>query len=452
MIDLGVMAPTDAILKAATESHADLIGLSGLITPSLDEMVHVATELQRRGYNLPLLIGGATTSRTPTAVKIEPQYEATVVHVKDASRAVGVVQKLISTEQREEYSMEIRNEYNTVRNRHGDKQARIRWLALDEARNNSFRIDWRAYTPPVPKKPGIHSFGEYPLEELQTFIDWTPFFLVWELAGKYPLILEDKVVGKEASKLYQDANNMIERIISEKWFTARAVLGLFPANSDGREDIHVYADDQRSSVLTSFHTLRQQTERPPGQANMALADFIAPEDSGVRDYIGAFAVAAGFGMEERIAVFVNDHDDYSAIMLKALADRFAEALAEHLHQRVRRDFWGYETNESLDNNALIAEQYQGIRPAPGYPACPDHTEKPLIWKLLQVEENTGIALTPSYAMIPPAAVSGLYFSHPDSRYFGLGKINRDQVEDYAHRKGMDIELNYERYYQIRRSR
>jgi len=439
VIDLGVMAPADAILKAATESHADLIGLSGLITPSLDEMVHVAAELQRRGYTLPLLIGGATTSRTHTAVKIEPAYSGIVVHVKDASRAVGVVQRLINPEQRLQFAGEIKDEYVKVRKRHGDKQERIHWLTLEQARANRLQIDWGVYTPPGPARPGIQVFDDYPLKELVDYIDWTPFFVTWEMAGRFPRILSDAVVGKEATRLYEDAQAMLQHIIEEKWFSAHAVLGLFPANSNGDDDIHVYTGTGRDELLTTLHTLRQQTERPPGQANLALADFIAPEESRIKDYIGAFAVAVGFGMEDRLSTFTRAHDDYSAIMLKALADRLAEALAEHLHQRVRKEFWGYGMDETLENEALIAERYQGIRPAPGYPACPDHTEKPLIWELLQVEENTGITLTPSYAMLPAAAVSGLYFSHPQSRYFGLGKINRDQVEDYAVRKGVTVE-------------
>jgi 5-methyltetrahydrofolate--homocysteine methyltransferase len=438
VIDLGVMVPAETILNTAADAHADLIGLSGLITPSLDEMVHVAAELQRRGNTLPLLIGGATTSRTHTAVKIEPAYSGVVVHVKDASRAVGVVQRLISPEHRARFAGDLRAEYATLRTRHGDKQDRIRWLSLEQARVNHLQIGWSDYTPPVPATPGIQVFNDYPLAILRDYIDWTPFFVTWELAGRFPGILSDATVGKEATRLYQDAQAMLERSIDEKWFSARAVLGLFPANSLN-DDIQIYTSAARNEVLMTFHTLRQQTERPPGQANLALADFIAPLESGVRDYLGAFAVAAGFGMEDRIRAFTNEHDDYSAILLKALADRFAEALAEHLHQRVRREFWGYAADETLDNAALMGEHYRGIRPAPGYPACPDHTEKPLIWELLRVRENTGITLTASHAMVPPAAVSGLYFSHPDARYFGLGKINRDQIEDYAVRKGMAVE-------------
>ena len=438
VIDLGVMVPAEIILKTALEENAQLIGLSGLITPSLDEMVHVAEEMQRRKFDIPLLIGGATTSRAHTAVKIEPRYGQPVVHVKDASRAVGTAQSLISEDLKAGFSKRIKEEYATVRERHKGKQAGIKWLTLSEARANRMNIDWTAYTPPEPKKPGIQVFNDYPLDELKDFIDWTPFFIVWELAGRFPRILDDEVVGKEAKKLYDDARAMLDKIINERWMTARGVIGLFPANSIGHNDIEVYVDDSRKGLLTELHSLRQQTQKPPGQANLALADFVAPKETGLKDYVGAFAVAAGFGIEEKVNQFEQDHDDYNAIMLKALADRLAEALAERLHQRVRQEFWGYQAAESLDNAALIAEKYQGIRPAPGYPACPDHTEKPLIWDLLKVEANTGMTLTDNYAMYPAAAVCGLYFSHPASRYFGLGKINREQVSDYALRKGMEI--------------
>jgi 5-methyltetrahydrofolate--homocysteine methyltransferase len=384
------------------------------------------------------LIGGATTSRAHTAVKIEPEYDLPVVHVKDASRAVGVSQNLISDEKKVDFARQIKEEYITVRERHKGRQAKINWLSLEEARLNRVTINWINYTPPIPNQLGIQVFNDYPLEELCECIDWTPFFITWELAGKYPRILEDEVVGEAASKLYEDAREMLALIVKEKWLNARAVIGLFPANSIGHDDIEVYVDDKRKGILEDFHSLRQQTQKPPDQANFALADFIAPKETGVNDYIGAFAVAAGFGIEEKLTEFEKDHDDYSSIMLKALADRLAEALAERMHLRVRQEYWGYVPEETLDNDGLIAEKYQGIRPAPGYPACPDHTEKPLIWDMLKVEEHTGITLTDSYAMYPTAAVSGFYFSHPDSRYFGLGKINRDQVTNYAHRKGMEI--------------
>ena len=438
VIDLGVMVPCEKILQTAKDKNAHIIGLSGLITPSLDEMAHVAKEMQRQGFKLPLLIGGATTSRAHTAVKIEPQYKEPVIHVKDASRAVGVAQNLVSKAQKDNFVNKIREEYVTVRERYKDKQARINWLTLEQARNNRIAIDWAKYTPAVPKKPGIQVLKNYSLDELGKCIDWTPFFLTWELAGKFPRILKDEVVGKEATKLYEEAQAMLAKIVSEKWIAAHGVIGLFPANSIGHDDIEIYVDNKRKGIKTIIHTLRQQTQKPPGQPNFALADFIAPKETGLKDYIGAFAVAAGFGIEERISQFEKDHDDYSSIMLKALADRLAEAFAEKLHQRVRKEFWGYVPDENIDNDGLIAEKYQGIRPAPGYPACPDHTEKPLLWELLDVERNTGITLTESYAMYPTAAVSGWYFSHPDSRYFGLGKINRDQIQNYAHRKGMEI--------------
>ena len=438
VIDLGVMVPAEIILNTALETNADFIGLSGLITPSLDEMVHIAEEMQRREFDVPLLIGGATTSRTHTAVKIEPRYTQPVIHVKDASRAVGVVQRLISADLKADFCKQVKEEYAVVRDRHKGRQAGIKWLPLAEARTNRFPVDWQTYRPPEPKITGIQVFNDYPLAELQDYIDWTPFFVAWELAGRFPRILDDETVGEEARKLYRDAREMLDTAIHEKWLAARAVIGLFPANSIGHDDIEVYVDDSRMGLLAEFHSLRQQTKKPPGQPNFALSDFIAPKQAGRNDYIGAFALAAGFGMEDKLRQFEQDHDDYRAIMLKALADRLAEALAERLHQRVRKEFWGYQADETLDNSALIAEKYRGIRPAPGYPACPDHTEKPLIWDLLKVEANSGITLTDNYAMYPAASVCGLYFSHPDSRYFGLGKINRDQVSDYALRKGMEV--------------
>ena len=437
VIDLGVMCPAQKILDAAKEHNADIIGLSGLITPSLDEMVHVAKEMQRQEFDVPLMIGGATTSRAHTAVKIDQNYDHAVVHVKDASRAVGISTRLVSDELREKLAVEVTAEYDDLRERHKGKQAKTNWLKLEQARNNRFTFDWENYTPPVPKNTGIKVFDDYPLAELVEYFDWTPFFMAWELAGKFPRILTDEIVGKEASQLYEDAQKMLARIVEEKWFEARGVIGLFPANTIGHDDIDVYTNEKRNGLLTTLHTLRQQTQKPPGQPNFALADFVAPEETHVKDYIGAFAVACGFGMEERIKQYEQEHDDYHAIMLKALADRFAEAMAECMHKRVRTEFWGYDAEETLDNEALISEKYRGIRPAPGYPACPDHTEKPLLWNLLDVEKNTGITLTESYAMYPTAAVSGFYFSHPNSRYFGLGKINRDQLNDYAHRKGME---------------
>ena len=438
IIDLGVMVPAQKILDTAREQNADIIGLSGLITPSLDEMVHVAKEMKRQEFQIPLMIGGATTSRTHTAVKIDPDYDYLVVHVKDASRAVGVSTKLLNIDMKKSYSKEIQSEYNILRERHKGKQAKTNWLTIEEARNNHKKIAWSDYSPITPNKLGINAFHDYPLNELVEYIDWTPFFVAWELAGKFPKILSDKIVGVEATRLYNDAQIMLSKIINEKWFTAKGVYGLFPANSVNYDDIEIYTNEKRNNLLTTIHSLRQQTQKPPGQCNFALADFIAPKETKKNDYIGAFAVASGFNMEERIKQFENDHDDYSSIMLKALADRFAEAFAERLHELVRKEYWGYTPNESLSHEKLISESYNGIRPAPGYPACPDHTEKELLWKLIDVEENTGIKLTESFAMYPTAAVSGWYFSHPDSRYFGLGKINHDQIKNYAKRKGLDF--------------
>ena len=436
IIDLGVMVPAQRILDAAREHAVDIIGLSGLITPSLDEMVHMAKEMQRQGFTLPLLIGGATTSRTHTAVKIEPQYNGPVIHVLDASRSVAVAGTLLSpdTDARNNYILNTRQDYARIREQRAGRKAAKTFLPIAEARANVAPIDWNGYTPPAPLQPGLHCITPYPLEELSEYIDWTPFFAAWELAGKFPAILDDEIVGTEARRLYHDAQSMLRRIIDEKWLTARAIFGLFPANSTG-DDIEVYADASRREPLAVLHHLRQQAQKAPGLPNYCLSDFVAPKSSGLPDYIGAFAVTTGIGIEERVARFERDHDDYSAILLKALADRFAEALAERLHERVRREFWGYAAQESLDNQALIAEKYQGIRPAPGYPACPEHSEKQTLWRLLDVETRTGIRLTESYAMYPAASVSGWYFSHPQAKYFGISDIARDQAEDYARRKG-----------------
>ncbi len=439
VIDLGVMVPAAKILAAAREHEVDIIGLSGLITPSLDEMAHVAKEMEREGFSSPLLIGGATTSRVHTAVKIEPHYSGATIYVKDASRAVGVAQNLISEELRGAYVQKVRDEYAAVRTQHQGRQSRIQWLDLAAARRNRTPIEWTGYRPPVPRLPGVHVFQDYSLDELRGYIDWTPFFKAWELAGSFPGILRDAVVGEEARKLFDDANAMLGRIIDAKWLRARAVIGLFPANRVGDDDIAVYSDESRGEVQLILHHLRQQTARPPGRPNQCLADFVAPEQRGLADHIGAFAVTAGIGIDEKIAEFEAAHDDYHAILLKALADRLAEALAERLHERVRKEYWGYAADEVLGGEALIKEAYQGIRPAPGYPACPDHTEKDLLWDLLKVEENAGIVLTESKAMVPTAAVSGFYFSHPQARYFAVGKINRDQVQDYARRKRMSVE-------------
>jgi len=437
VIDLGVMVPAAKILDIAIQEQVDIIGLSGLITPSLDEMVHVAREMKRLGLDLPLMIGGATTSKAHTAVKIEPVCDHPVVWVKDASRAVGVAQNLVSDGTREDFVVGLRQEYGQVRERHSGRRSQEKWLTLEQARANAVAIDWSTYTVPQPLQTGVHVIGDYPLAELVDFIDWTPFFHTWELKGSYPKIFDDTDKGAEARRLYADARQMLDSIVDEHWLTARAVYGLFPANAVG-DDIEVYADATRDTVVLTLHHLRQQHQRPDGKPNQCLSDFVAPKNSGVQDYIGAFAVTAGLGIDERVQAFEADHDDYHSIMLKALADRLAEALAERLHQRLRTEFWGYASDEVLDNDALINEAYQGIRPAPGYPACPEHTEKALLWRLLDAENKAGIRLTESYAMTPAATVSGWYFAHPESRYFAVGKISRDQVEDYARRKDLTV--------------
>ncbi|HUW50748.1 MAG TPA: methionine synthase [Sulfuricella sp.] len=438
VVDLGVMVPAARILQAAIDEKADIIGLSGLITPSLEEMTHVAKEMERLGMKQPLLIGGATTSPAHTAVKIAPHYSGPVIYVKDASRAVGVCSNLLSDDLRNAYVQGIADEYVAIRERHQNRSNETKRLTLAAARANAFKPDWDAYVPPAPTFIGIKAFHDYPLAELAERIDWTPFFQAWELHGRYPKILTDVVVGVEAKKLFADAQAMLKRIIDEKWLEARAVIGLFPANSVG-DDIEIYTDESRSQVAMTYHTLRQQAEKSPGKPNLALADFVAPKESAVKDYLGGFAVTAGVGIDAHVAAFEKNHDDYSAIMLKALADRLAEAFAELMHQRVRREFWGYAKDEALSNEDMIAEKYRGIRPAQGYPACPEHTEKGPLFELLKAPENAGITLTENFAMLPTAAVSGFYFAHPESTYFALGKIGRDQVEDYARRKGMDVE-------------
>jgi 5-methyltetrahydrofolate--homocysteine methyltransferase len=439
VIDLGVMVPAQKILDAAKEHDADVIGLSGLITPSLDEMVHLAKEMTRENFNVPLMIGGATTSRAHTAVKIEPAYaNDAVVWVKDASRAVGVAQNLISEEYKESYVAKLREEYEQVRVNHANRRKAVDWLNLTDARSNKSAIDWNEYTPPAPTFTGTRVFDDYDLEELVDYIDWTPFFHAWELKGSYPKIFDDADKGSEAKKLFDDARQMLQTIIKEKWLQARAVIGFYPANTVNDDDIEVYTDDSRSEVLTRFCNLRQQQKKAEGKPNRCLADFIAPKDSGKKDYLGAFAVTTGIGIDEHVEKFEKDHDDYHAIMLKALADRLAEAFAERMHERVRKEFWAYAGDEQLSNEQLIKEEYKGIRPAAGYPASPDHTEKDVLWDLLQVDKNTGIWLTDAKAMVPTAAVSGLYFSHPDAVYFAVGKINREQVEDYAKRKNMSV--------------
>jgi 5-methyltetrahydrofolate--homocysteine methyltransferase len=440
VIDLGAMVSCERILETATREGACLIGLSGLITPSLDEMVHVAKEMQRLGYSLPLLIGGATTSPAHTAVKIDPQYEGAVVYVKDASRSVGVCQQLVTPEAREAYIATVKAEHERRRVQHRNKSAKAPQLSLAQARARKFRIDWGAYQPPAPSFLGLRTFEDYPLEELVPYIDWMPFFNAWEFAGKFPDILTDSVVGEAASSLYADATRMLETLVAERWLKARAVIGFFPANTAGDDDIEVYTDESRRPRLARLHQLRQQKAKSADQAQLCLADFVAPLESGRSDYIGAFALTAGIGIDEHVARFEAAHDDYSSIMLKALADRLAEALAERLHERVRRELWGYAPQESLDGGALLREEYRGIRPAPGYPACPDHTEKATLWQLLDAESRAGIRLTESFAMFPTAAVSGWYFSHPDAHYFGVGQVDREQVASYAERKGLSVEV------------
>jgi len=438
IVDLGVMVPAQKILDAAREHKADIIGLSGLITPSLEEMAHVAREMQRQGFTIPLLIGGATTSMAHTAVKIEPNYEHPVVYVKDASRAVGVCTQLLSNDLRDAFAADTRADYAVTRERHLKHKSDTVRIKLAEARANKFKIDWARYTPPVPKQPGVHVLRAYDLAELVEVIDWTPFFASWELHGKFPKILDDEVVGTEATKLYNDARAMLKQMIAENWVEARAVFGLFPANTVNDDDIEVYADESRSSVLMTWHNLRQQMKKPEGRANLCIADFVAPRASGLKDYLGAFIVTTGIGEDERARAFEAAHDDYSAILFKSLCDRLAEAFAEHLHLRVRREFWGYAGEEALANADLIAEKYQGIRPAPGYPACPEHSEKAPLFEVLDATNSIGVVLTENFAMWPGAAVSGFYLSHPDSQYFAVAKIERDQVEDYARRKGWTL--------------
>ncbi|NHC23207.1 methionine synthase [Nocardioides sp. IC4_145] len=436
VIDLGVMVPAQKILDTAAEVGADVIGLSGLITPSLDEMVTVATEMQRLGLEIPLLIGGATTSRAHTAVKVDPRYDAPVVWVKDASRSVPTVASLLHAERRVGLLADLKADYDSLRARHATKQDRPQ-LTYADACANATPVDWDGYVPPAPKQPGVHVLDDYDLAELREYIDWQPFFNAWEMKGKFPDILNNPASGEAARKLYDDAQAMLDRMVAERWVTARAVYGFFPANADG-DDLVVWADDERREQRTVLHQLRQQGEHRAGVPNRSLADYVAPTSTGLADHVGGFAVTAGIGLPEKVQQFKDDLDDYSAIMVEALADRLAEAFAERLHQRVRTELWGYEPSESLTNEDLIAERYAGIRPAPGYPACPDHTEKRTIWELLDVEAATGIRLTESMAMWPGASVSGLYFSHPQSQYFVVGRLGRDQVAAYAERKGWTL--------------
>jgi 5-methyltetrahydrofolate--homocysteine methyltransferase len=437
VIDLGVMVAANKILEAARREQASMIGLSGLITPSLDEMVHVAQEMQREGFTMPLLIGGATTSPAHTAVRIDPQYTGPVVYVKDASRAVGVCQQLMSPTSCDAFVARIKEEHATRREQHSRRGVKGPQLTLAQARANRIVTDWKSYRPPVPRALGVRALADYSIAELARYIDWTPFFQAWELRGHFPDILLDPLCGEQAAQLYAEAQQMLRQIVRERWLTASGVVGLFPANSVD-DDVEIYADEERSKVIARLHFLRQQKDLPDDKRHGALADFVAPRSSGVPDYIGAFAVTAGLGAEAPLARFAAAHDDYSAIMLKVLADRLAEAFAERLHERVRREFWGYAAEERLTNAALVREAYRGIRPAPGYPSCPDHTEKATLWKLLAVIEHTGMSLTESYAMHPGASVSGWYFSHPDARYLNIGRIDRDQVEDYAARKALSV--------------
>ncbi|WP_237711779.1 vitamin B12 dependent-methionine synthase activation domain-containing protein [Rhodanobacter sp. 115] len=474
--DLGVMVPAQKILDTAIAENADMIGLSGLITPSLEEMANVAKEMQRRDFHIPLLIGGATTSRAHTALKIEPHYKAGTVWVKDASRAVGVAQSLVSKELVDDFLAKVRADYVDVRERHRNRGPGKKLVSLEKARAQRYRCDWASYEPPQPKQPGVTVFDDYDLSVIRQYIDWTPFFQAWELAGHYPAILTDDVVGPQASELFRDAQAMLDRIIAEKWLTARAVIGLWPAANIG-DDVEIYehhsllplgegaqrADEgtteARNSaptgpsptpsghpiprgegkVLATLHSLRQQADKPPERPDLCLADFIAPKEFDKPDWIGGFAVTAGLGIEEHLNRFLADYDDYSSIILKALADRLAEAFAEHMHERVRKEFWGFVPDEALDNDDLIAEKYRGIRPAPGYPACPEHTEKATLFQLLDATKNAGIELTEGFSMYPAAAVSGWYYSHPDSQYFVVGRLGKEQVEDYARRKGWTLQ-------------
>ncbi|CAK3937059.1 methionine synthase [Vibrio crassostreae] len=436
IIDLGVMVSCEKILKVAKEENVDIIGLSGLITPSLDEMVHVAKEMERQGFKLPLLIGGATTSKAHTAVKIEQNYSEPVVYVNNASRAVGVCTSLLSDELKPAFVEKLDIDYDRVRDQHNRKKPRTKPVTLERARANKVAIDWDAYTPPAPAKPGVHIFNDFDVATLRQYIDWTPFFMTWSLVGKYPAILDHEEVGEEAKRLFKDANDLLDRVEKEKLLEARGMCAMFPANSVG-DDIEVYTDESRTEVLKVLHNLRQQTEKPKG-FNYCLSDYIAPKESGKADWIGGFAVTGGIGERELADEYKAKGDDYNAIMIQAVADRLAEAFAEYLHKEVRKDIWGYSPDEDLSNDDLIREKYQGIRPAPGYPACPEHTEKGTLWELMDVEKAIDMSLTSSYAMWPGASVSGMYFSHPDARYFAIAQIQQDQVDSYADRKGWDM--------------
>ena len=435
IIDLGVMVPPEKIIEAAIKEKVDIIGLSGLITPSLDEMVYLAKEMDKLNIKIPVMIGGATTSRAHTAVKIAPEYAATVVHVNDASRAVTVASNLLNTETNADFSIALREEYNNLRDGYLNRAREKNFLSIEEARKNKFKIDWETFEPVQPNFIGT-KIVEVELSELVDFIDWTPFFQSWELFGKYPAILTDEVVGEQATDLFKDAQIMLAKIVSEKWFTAKGILGIYPANTINDDDIEVNLPDSSYQFLT----LRQQSQKTVGAPNIALSDFIAPKESNIQDYMGCFCVTTGFGVDEKAAEFESQLDDYNSILTKALGDRLAEAFAEYLHLKVRKEIWGYASEENLTNNELIKENYKGIRPAPGYPACPDHLEKPTIWNILNVEENIGVKLTESMAMWPASSVSGYYFANSESKYFGLGKIKNDQVENYAKRRGISTEI------------
>jgi len=439
VIDLGVMVPAETIFEAARQHEVDLIGISGLITPSLEEMSHVAKEMQRQDFDIPLLIGGATTSKMHTAVKIDPHYRQPVVYVPDASRCVSVASNLLSDDRRGEFLVQLENEYEHYRERFQAKMEQREFLSLSAARSNRLETDWNDYRPPLPQQPGIHHLNDFPLENLVEYIDWTPFFSTWQLRAKFPRVLEHDEFGAEARKLYDDARSMLTEWIESGCIKANGIFGLFAANSVDHDDIEIYADQQRSYILTRVIGLRQQNVHPGDRLNLSLSDFVAPRESGRIDHIGAFAVTAGIGLDRLVQEYEQDHDVYRVMMAKALTDRLAEAFAEYLHRQVRTEAWGYASDEALDNAALIREQYRGIRPAPGYPANPDHYQKIEIWNLLGVEAGSGISLTETLAMMPAASVSGWYFSHPQSRYFAVGKIARDQLTDYARRRGMTID-------------
>jgi len=440
IIDLGVMVPPEKIIETAIKENVDIIGLSGLITPSLDEMVYLAKEMDKLNIKIPVMIGGATTSRAHTAVKIAPEYKETVVHVNDASRAVTVATNLLQPDTKVTYAKSLREEYDTLREGYLNRSREKNFLSIEEARKNKFKIDWNTFEPVKPNFIGTKTI-EVELSELVDFIDWTPFFQSWELYGKYPAILSDEIVGEQATNLFEDAQKMLAQIVSEKWFTAKGILGIFPANTINDDDIIIGSTDVACNVSsTMFLTLRQQSQKTVGAPNIALADFIAPKEIGKQDYIGCFCVSTGFGVDEKASEFEKQLDDYNSILVKALGDRLAEAFAEYLHLKIRKEIWGYALNEVLSNDELIKEQYKGIRPAPGYPACPDHLEKPTIWKLLNVEQEIGVKLSESMAMWPASSVSGYYFANPESKYFGLGKIKKDQLEDYAKRRNTSVEL------------